>query len=82
MMGGFDGFGGGMGFGGIGMLLFWGLVIAGVVLLARRFGTGPSSSSAAAPPGKTALDILAERYAKGEIGKEDYEQKRRDLGAS
>lgn len=79
MMGGFNGFGGGMGFGGIGMLLFWGLVIIGVVLLARRFGAGPSSSSAAVPTGKTPLDILGERYAKGEIDKDEYEQKRRDL---
>jgi len=81
MMGGFDGFGGGMGFGGIGMLIFWGLIIAGVVLLARWFGAGPSSSSAATPPGRTALDILGERYANGEIDKDEYEQKRRDLCA-
>lgn len=81
MMGGFDGFGGGMGFGGIGMLIFWGLIIAGVVLLARWFGAGPSSSFTARSD-KTALDILGERYAKGELDKEEYEQKRRDLGAS
>jgi len=71
-----------MGFGGIGMLVFWGLIIAGVVLLARWFTAGPSSSSAPPVRGKTAADILAERYAKGEIGKEEFEQKRRDLGAS
>jgi len=82
MMGGFNGFGGGMGFGGIGMLLFWGLVIAGVVLLARWWGTGPSSSASSPARGKSALDILGERYAKGEIDKEEYDQKRRDLGAN
>jgi len=79
MMGGFDGFGGGMGLGGIGMLLFWGLVIAGVVLLARWFGGGPTSSSASPGRSKTALEILGERYARGEIGKEEFEQKKRDL---
>jgi len=81
MMGGFEGFGGGMGFGGIGMLVFWGVVIAGVVLLARWFTAGPSSSSVSPVRGKTAADILAGRYAKGEIDKEEYEQKRRDIEA-
>jgi len=79
-MGGFDGFGG-MGFGGLGMLLFWGLVIAGVVVLARWLATGSSSTLDVPPRGKAALDILSERYARGEIGKEEFEQKRRDLGA-
>jgi|AP12_2_1047962.scaffolds.fasta_scaffold11456_2 putative membrane protein len=79
MMGGFDGFGGGMAFGGFGMLIFWALVIAGVVLLVRWFGAGPSSSAASAERGKGAADILAERYARGEIDKEEFEQKNRDL---
>jgi putative membrane protein len=81
MMGGFDGFGGGMAFGGIGMLLFWGLVIAGVVVLVRWLSSEKSSGPASRSPEKSALDILGERYARGEIGKEEFEQKRRDLGA-
>ena len=79
---GFDGFGGGMGFGGIGMILFWGLVIAGVIMLARWFGG--AGSSWGAPPGgreRTPLDILRERYAKGEIDQREFDQKRHDLGA-
>ena len=79
MMWGFDGFGGGMGFGGIGMILFWGLVIAGVVVLARWFGAfGPGGARRGGE--RTALDILRERYAKGEIDQREFEQKRRDLG--
>lgn len=81
MMGGFEGFGGGMGFGGIGMLVFWGLLIAGVVLIARWLIGGGSSGSVFPSRGKAAADILAERYAKGEIDKDEFEQKRRDLEA-
>ncbi len=79
MMGGFDGFSGGMAFGGIGMLLFWGLVIAGVVVLVRWFVSERPSRPATASQDKSALDILGERYARGEIGKEEFEQKKRDL---
>lgn len=76
---GFDGFGGGIGFGGIGMIVFWGLVIAVVIMLAR--GLGAFGSGAASPGDKrTPLDILRERYAKGEIDQHEFEQKRRDLG--
>jgi putative membrane protein len=58
------------------MLVFWGLVIAGLVLAVRfllRLGAEPRSD--------TALDILRQRYARGEITKEEFDAKRRDLGA-
>ncbi len=62
---------------GIAMLLFWGLIIAGgvalVVWLIRQAGATPSGG------GSRPLDILQERYAKGEITREQYEQMRRDL---
>jgi len=66
---------------GIGMILFWGLIIAAIVVLVRGFGARPVASE----PGlveKTPLDILGERYAKGEIDKSEFEQKRRDLEGS
>lgn len=72
---------GGMGFGLISMVLFWVLIIAGVVVLVKWLA-GPSASSGAppvAPPPKTALDILKERYARGEIDKQEFEEKKRDL---
>ena len=69
------GWGWGMGFGMISMVLFWVLIILGIVVLVRRVGGSPS----AAPPSKTALDIVNERYARGEIDKQEFEEKKRDL---
>ncbi|MBE0620096.1 MAG: SHOCT domain-containing protein [Burkholderiales bacterium] len=79
-MWGYDGYGFGGGGMGIGMLLFWGLAIAAIVVLARSFG-GKSGGGEPRLREKTALDILSERYAKGEIGKVEFEEKRRDLSA-
>ncbi len=78
MMWGYDGFGFGGGAMGIGMLLFWGLLIALIVALARGFGS-TSRHGEPAPREKTALDILGERFARGEIDSEEFEQKRRTL---
>lgn len=60
------------------MLVFWGLVIAGVVLLVRWLaGLGGGRDG-----GRTdrALEILRERYARGDIDREEFESRRRDLG--
>jgi putative membrane protein len=78
MMGDWGGWGGGMGFGWIFMILFWALIILGIVALAKwLFFAGGAGGSAGS--GKTPLDILKERYARGEINREQYEQTRRDL---
>lgn len=56
------------------MLVFWGLVIVGIVLAIRWLsGHGDRSRS------DRALDILRERYARGEINKDEFEAKQRDL---
>jgi putative membrane protein len=71
---------------GFGMLLFWALVVAVIVWFvhyttSRPTGERgvPSDKLAAARP--SAQDILAERYARGEISEEDY-RSRRDTLAS
>jgi putative membrane protein len=67
----------GMGWGGVVMLLFWVLVIAGVIVLLRRVRARDLDPEREPP--RTALDMLKERYARGEIDREEFEQKRRDL---
>jgi putative membrane protein len=68
------GWGWGMGFGPFFMILFWALIIAGAIVLIRWLVDQSQG-------GKTALQILQERYAKGELQREEYEQKKRDLTA-
>ncbi len=58
------------------MVIFWGLVIWGIVALVRGLSgsRGPDSSKA-----DSALEVLKKRYARGEINKEEYEEKKKDL---
>lgn len=67
--------GGGMGFGGLWMVLLWGVLIVGVIVLAKFLWRGSKTRS---EPSK-ALQILEERYARGEINREEFEHKKRDL---
>ena len=58
------------------MILFWGLVIWGIVALVRGSGGSRGSDSSKAD---SALEVLKKRYARGEIDKEEYEEKKKDL---
>ncbi len=70
----------GWGFGMIGMALFWIALVVAIVLAVRAFGdraryAGPPQ----VPPRETPLEILQRRYARGEIEKAEFEEKKRDL---
>ncbi|MFT7573437.1 MAG: putative membrane protein [Paracoccaceae bacterium] len=70
----------GMFFGPIMMIVFIAVAVVVVVLLVRWLG-GPGHGGALhSLPGKTPLDILRERFARGEIDKEEFEERRRTLG--
>jgi len=56
------------------MLIFLALVITGIVVLVRYL-----SPHARSKPAEAALEILKRRYARGEIQKAEFEEKRKDL---
>ncbi len=62
--------------GGIFMLLFWILLIAGAVYLVKYIA---ESGKGKKQKGDRAIEILKERYAKGEVTKEEFEKKKKEL---
>lgn len=77
-------YGGGWGwghmiFGSVMMLLFWGVVIVGIVIVVRWLAGGSSQESGSSPARRRSLDILEERFARGEIDKEEFEERKRLL---
>ena len=65
--------GSGFGFGGVGMILVWVVIIGAVVLLVRALAGSQVGG------GRSARQALDERFARGEIDREEYEEKRRLL---
>lgn len=79
---GWDGGGYGMFFGPMFMILTLVVVVAAIVVLFQWRG-GPWQGLQpphSMPPGRTPLDILKERFARGEIDKTEFEDRRRVLG--
>jgi len=68
--------------GGLMMVFFWGAIIALIVWavqsLSQRDG-GQTQRGGATPPVRTPLEIAKERYARGEISRDEFEQMKRDL---
>lgn len=77
MMDGY-GMGGGFGFGAGFMILWWILIIAVVVMvvkwLASSYGTAGRNQRE-----NKALEILDERYARGEIDEQEFQKRKREL---
>jgi len=70
-----DGWGWGMVFGAIWMIIFWGSVIALIIWGVSRWTKRGDSGGKPTP-----LEIARERYARGEITREQFEQIKKDLG--
>jgi len=61
------------------MLLFWGGLILVIVLAVRGFGGRTSHGDSPQRSGKTAIEVLEDRFARGEIDKEEFEDRKRVL---
>jgi putative membrane protein len=80
-----DGMGWWMLWGGLMMILFWGGIIALIVwaiqsVTRREFSQTESPRTSPSP--RTPVDIAKERYARGEISREEFQQIKRDLEGS
>jgi putative membrane protein len=79
------GYGGYEGFGVIHAIfsIFWAVFLVAIIITAVRWlksGKSPWHHMGHHCWGNAALDILSERYAKGEINKEEFEERRKVLG--
>ena len=53
-------------------VLFWGVLITAIILFARSVGAGGRRYESGAPGHSVAEDLLAERFARGEIDENEY----------
>jgi len=76
-MGMMDGYGYGMMGGGMWILglIFWILIIIGLILLIKYLWEGAGTRRGE----ESALEVLKKRYARGDITKEEFEEKKKDL---
>lgn len=56
----------------VSMVLFWGVVILGIVALVRYLARSAQPNADAGAPRLTAEQVLAERFARGEIDEQEY----------
>lgn len=79
MMGGWGGYGYGYGLVHLAISVVILIAVAAFVVWLVRLVVGPSMHTA--PPRRSpGLDVLEERYARGEVDREEFLQKKRDMG--
>jgi putative membrane protein len=61
------------------MVVFWVAVIVAIVFLVRWLAASGGAGSRSPKSEDSALEILKKRYARGEINKEEFEEKKKDL---
>ena len=72
--------GGWMIFGPLMMIVFIAAIVVVIVLMVRWLGGTGHGAAPHSPPGRTPFDILKERFARGEIDKDEFEERRHALG--
>ena len=65
-------------FGSVLMLIFWVALVMAVIIFVKHFGRSGGWRGYSLQ-GESPLDILKQRYAKGEIDKKEFEEKKKDL---
>lgn len=78
MMGDY-GFHGGFGLGGGFMFLWWIVIIVLIVVVVKWLNSSAEHPSLSADDDSKVLEILKERYARGEIDEEEFERRKRHL---
>ncbi len=85
-MTGYEGHGGGWGMGpgmmgGYGFMgiIFWIVIIVGIIFLVKYLMQGGGKMGGKGASGNSALEILEQRFARGEIDQEEFETKKREL---
>ena len=71
----------------VSMILFWGAVIFGIVMLVRYFGRSGQPPAEPRPPQSAESPqsperLLAQRFARGEIDEDEYHQRLTSLRAA
>ena len=61
--------------GGWMMILWWGVIIAAIYIVVRALTQQKGGASSDESP----LDVLKKRYARGEISKEEFSEKKKDI---
>ncbi len=59
-------------------ILFWAVIITAVVMLVR-YATGSHDHGPRSEQRRSSLDVLEERYARGEINRDEYLEKKKDI---
>ena len=67
---------------GVSTLIFWGLIIAGIVVLVRYLSRSEQRSDISSADRANPEQVLAERFARGEIDEEEYYRRLDTLRAS
>jgi putative membrane protein len=63
------------------MILFWGLLIMGIIAIIRWLFKSTNIEANSSDNSHSALRVLKERFARGEIGLKEFEEKKKLISA-
>ena len=60
----------------VAMIAFWSLVVFAIVMLVRHFSRPVGAPQGGGPPADEAVQVLRQRFARGEIDEEEFQRRR------